>query len=151
EEEKEAGQKTVTAREGASKKSLRYRVTDVTIGMVFSCLVMYFIIFTTAATLFKAGKTDIKSATDAAEALRPLAGNGARNLLGINPISALFWAAGIHGFVAPPLLVIIMLAGNQKKIMGKCVNGLVTNIIGWATAVVMAAAAIALVLTWGKA
>jgi len=27
----------------------------------------------------------------------------------------------------------------------------VTNIIGWATAVVMAAAAIALVLTWGKA
>ena len=211
EEEKEAGRKTVTAREGASKKSLRYRVTDVTIGMVFSCLVMYFIIFTTAATLFQAGKTDIKSATDAAEALRPLAGNGARillglgligagflaipiltgsigdavaeamawktglseklwkagkfyavivistltamqmNLLGINPISALFWAAVINGFVAPPLLVIIMLAANQKRIMGKWVNGIVTNIIGWATAVVMAAAAIALVLTWGKA
>ena len=73
------------------------------------------------------------------------------NLLGINPISALFWAAVINGFVAPPLLVIIMMAGNQKKIMGKWVNGLVTNIIGWATAVVMAAAAIALVLTWGKA
>ena len=198
EEEKEAGRKNVTDREGA-------------IGMVFSCLVMYFIIFTTAATLFKAGKTDIKSATDAAEALRPLAGNGARillglgligagflaipiltssiadavaeamawktglseklwqagkfyavivistlvamqmNLLGINPISALFWAAVINGFVAPPLLVIIMLAGNQKKIMGKWVNGLVTNVIGWATALVMAAAAIALVLTWGKA
>ncbi len=211
EEEKEAGRKSIIDREGASKKSLRYRVTDVTIGMVFSCLVMYFIIFTTAATLFKAGKTDIKSATDAAEALRPLAGNGARvllglgligagflaipiltgsiadavaeamawktglseklwkagkfyavivistltamqmNLLGINPISALFWAAVINGFVAPPLLVIIMLAANQKKIMGKWVNGIVTNIIGWATAVVMAAAAIALVLTWGKA
>ena len=73
------------------------------------------------------------------------------NLLGINPISALFWAAVINGFVAPPLLVIIMLAANQKKIMGKWVNGIVTNIIGWATAVVMAAAAIALVLTWGKA
>ena len=211
EEEKELGRKSITAREGASKKSLRYAVTDVTIGMVFSCLVMYFIIFTTAATLFKAGKTDIKSATDAAEALRPLAGNGARillglgligagllaipiltgsiadavaeamawktglseklwtagkfyavivistltamqmNLLGINPISALFWAAVINGFVAPPLLVIIMLAANQKKIMGNWVNGIVTNIIGWATAVVMAAAAIALVLTWGKA
>src|SRR5207248_9822431 len=53
EEEKEAGRKSVTDREGASKKSLRYRVTDVTIGMVFSCVVMYFIIFTTAATLFK--------------------------------------------------------------------------------------------------
>src|SRR5207244_5273019 len=83
EEEKEAGRKSVTDREGARKESLRYRVTDVTIGMVFSCVVMYFIIFTTAATLFKAGKTDIKSATDAAEALRPLAGNGARILMGL--------------------------------------------------------------------
>src|SRR2546423_11644138 len=73
------------------------------------------------------------------------------NLLGVNPISALFWAAVINGFVAPPLLVIIMLAANQKKIMGKWVNGIVTNIIGWATAAVMAAAAIALVLKWGKA
>lgn len=49
--------------------------------MLFSNLVMYFIILATAATLFKAGKHDIQSATDAAVALRPLAGNVASILL----------------------------------------------------------------------
>src|SRR2546428_14124852 len=44
--------------------------------------------FTTAATLFKAGKTDIKSATDAEEAPRPLAGNGARMRLDLGLIGA---------------------------------------------------------------
>jgi Mn2+/Fe2+ NRAMP family transporter len=41
--------------------------------------VAYFIILTTGATLFVAGKTDITSATDAAQALRPLAGDAARS------------------------------------------------------------------------
>src|ERR1700694_556270 len=44
-------------------------------------VVMYFIILATAATLFKAGQTDIQSATDAAQALKPLAGRGASILL----------------------------------------------------------------------
>src|SRR6266571_8005196 len=57
---------------------------------------MYFIIFTTAATLFKAGKTDIQSATEAAEALRPLAGNGAKILLALGLIGS--------GFLAVPIL-----------------------------------------------
>jgi hypothetical protein len=39
--------------------------------MFFSNLVMYFIILATAATLYKSGKSDIQSATDAAMALEP--------------------------------------------------------------------------------
>jgi Mn2+/Fe2+ NRAMP family transporter len=45
--------------------------------MSFSNLVMYFIILTTAATLHAHGQTSITTARQAAEALRPLAGNGA--------------------------------------------------------------------------
>ena len=45
--------------------------------MFFSNLIMYFIILTTAATLHAHGQTDITTARQAAEALRPLAGNGA--------------------------------------------------------------------------
>jgi Mn2+/Fe2+ NRAMP family transporter len=45
--------------------------------MFFSNLMMYFIILTTAATLHAHGKTTISTAQDAANALRPLAGNGA--------------------------------------------------------------------------
>jgi Mn2+/Fe2+ NRAMP family transporter len=45
--------------------------------MFFSNVVMYFIILTTAATLHAHGQTNIETAQQAAEALRPLAGNGA--------------------------------------------------------------------------
>ena len=45
--------------------------------MFFSNLAMYFIILTTAATLHAHGQTNIQTAREAAEALRPLAGNGA--------------------------------------------------------------------------
>lgn len=44
---------------------------DVLCGMFFSNVAMYFIVLTTAATLFKTSKTDINSAADAAQALRP--------------------------------------------------------------------------------
>jgi Mn2+/Fe2+ NRAMP family transporter len=64
--------------------------------MLLSNAVMYFIILSTAATLFKAGKTDIKTATDAAEALRPLAGQAAEALLAVGLIGA--------GFLAVPIL-----------------------------------------------
>jgi len=70
------------------------------------------------------------------------------NFSGINPMSALFWTAVINGLVSPPLLVIIMLVSNNKKVMGDKVNGLATNLVGWAAVVVMFAAAIGLVVTW---
>jgi Mn2+/Fe2+ NRAMP family transporter len=41
-----------------------------------------------------------------------------------------------------------MKVSNNPKIMGKRVNGKLLNIAGWATAAVMSAAAIALVVTW---
>jgi Mn2+/Fe2+ NRAMP family transporter len=71
------------------------------------------------------------------------------NLLGINPIDALFWTAVINGFLAPPLLVIIMLMAGNKAIMGKQVNGPVANVLGWITTLVMFAAAVGLLVTWG--
>jgi Mn2+/Fe2+ NRAMP family transporter len=49
---------------------------------------MYFIILTTAATLHAHGKTSITTARDAAEALRPLAGNGAYWLFSLGLIGA---------------------------------------------------------------
>jgi Mn2+/Fe2+ NRAMP family transporter len=49
---------------------------------------MYFIILTTAATLHAHGKTTIETAKDAAEALRPLAGNGAYWLFSLGLIGA---------------------------------------------------------------
>jgi Mn2+/Fe2+ NRAMP family transporter len=59
EEDKRIGRTRIVDREGTSEKGLKHRAWNVTIGMLFSNLVMYFIILTTAATLFKAGKTDL--------------------------------------------------------------------------------------------
>jgi Mn2+/Fe2+ NRAMP family transporter len=72
------------------------------------------------------------------------------NFIGINPIRALFLAAIINGFLAPPLLVVIMLVANNKQIMGDRVNGPWSNFLGWTTTMVMFVAAVALVLTWGQ-
>jgi NRAMP (natural resistance-associated macrophage protein)-like metal ion transporter len=72
------------------------------------------------------------------------------NFVGINPIRALFFAAVINGFLAPPLLIVIMLVANNRKVMRGRVNGRWSNILGWTTTLVMFAAAVALVLTWGE-
>jgi Mn2+/Fe2+ NRAMP family transporter len=48
---------------------------DTSVGMVFSNVIAFFIILTTAAVLHAGGVTNIGSAAEAAEALRPLAGN----------------------------------------------------------------------------
>jgi Mn2+/Fe2+ NRAMP family transporter len=54
--------------------------------MLFSNLVMYFIILATAATLHQSGQTDIESAAQAAEAPRPLAGDAATFLMALGLI-----------------------------------------------------------------
>jgi transposase len=56
------------------------------------------------------------------------------------------WTAVINGFLAPPVLVVVMLIANNKTVMGERVNGLWTNVGGWLTTGVMFAAAIGLVL-----
>ena len=70
------------------------------------------------------------------------------NFVGLNPIRALFISAVINGFLAPPLLMVIMLIANNRKVMQDRVNGHWTNIFGWTATLVMFVAAVALVLTW---
>jgi len=79
---------TVKQREGATDAELKQSRNDVVTGMFFSNLIMYFIILTTAATLHAHGKISIATEQDAAEALRPLAGNGAYWLFSLGLIGA---------------------------------------------------------------
>jgi len=57
------------------RRHLRRIKADTIIGMTFSNLIAFFIILSTAATLHAAGITDIQTSAQAAEALRPLAGD----------------------------------------------------------------------------
>ena len=74
---------------------------DTVIGMLFSNLVMFFIIVTTGATLFTHGITKINSASDAAAALKPLAGDYAFFLFAL-------------GIIATGLLALPILAGSAS-------------------------------------
>jgi len=96
EEQISIGRRRLRQRQGASRFELKYALWDTVAGMVFSEIVAYFIILATGATLFVAGKTNIASATDAAQALRPLAGDAAAILLAIGLIGA--------GVLAVPVL-----------------------------------------------
>jgi NRAMP (natural resistance-associated macrophage protein)-like metal ion transporter len=71
-------------------------------------------------------------------------GGAALSLLGVNPIRLLVLVAVINGVAAAPFLVLVMLISNDKKIMGDYVNGKLARTLGWATAALMAAAAIIL-------
>ncbi len=77
EEERAKGRSTINARRGATDEELRAARTDVLTGMIFAGVVMYFIILTTGATLYEQGHRDIETARQAAEALKPLAGDAA--------------------------------------------------------------------------
>jgi Mn2+/Fe2+ NRAMP family transporter len=96
EEEIALGRETVEQRKGATRPELREARRDILIGMIFSNLVMYFIILSTAATLHEAGRTSIESAAQAAEALRPLAGDAAGALFVIGVVGV--------GFLAVPVM-----------------------------------------------
>src|SRR5215212_5457469 len=208
EEEIAMGRRRLAQRKGATKKELKETKTDVISGMFFSNLVMYFIILSTASTLFKSGVTEINTAAEAAEALRPLAGDAAAvlfalgvigvgflavpvmttgaaydlcqvigwkhslhakpseakkfyvaiaaftvlamsmNFLGFNPMKALVFSGIVQGFSTPPLLLLIMLMTNNRKIMGPRVNSFWLNVLGWITTVAIFAASIGLIVTW---
>src|SRR5207245_238498 len=60
---------------GITVRQYRTSRWDVIIGCLFTDVVAWFIIVACAATLYANGKTDIRDATDAAQALRPLAGD----------------------------------------------------------------------------
>jgi len=76
-EEERAHGKNPAQRKGASNEDIRRLRVDVSTGMFASNFVMYFIILTTAATLHQHGVVKIETAKQAAEALKPLAGNAA--------------------------------------------------------------------------
>ncbi len=96
EEKIAVGRRRLMDRKGASRTELKQSMWDIIFGMLFSNVVMYFIILSTAATLFKAGKTNINSAAEAAQALRPLAGNAAGVLFAMGVIAV--------GFLAVPVM-----------------------------------------------
>jgi len=207
EHEREQGRRTVAQRQGATDAELRAARTDVCTGMLFSNVVMYFIILTTAATLHAHGHYEITTAQEAAEALRPLAGHGAYLLftlgligtgmlavpvlagsaayavaeaqawrgalddhlrlapgfyaviavamlvglaldyVGFNAVKMLFWSAVLNGVLAPPLIVLVVLLSSHPAIMGTRASSPLLRALGWATAAIMAAAGIGMLVT----
>lgn len=99
EEERSHGRVTVHSRQGATDEEIKKCRRDTVTGMFFSNAVMYFIILTTAATLHAHGVVNIDSAKQAAEALRPLAGNDAYLLFTL-------------GIIGTGMLAIPVLAGS---------------------------------------
>ena len=180
---------------------------DTLVGMGFSHVVALFIIVATAATLHANGITEIETAAQAAQALRPIAGDLAfalfaigiigtgmlavpvlagsaayavsetfdwtegldrkpreakafysvialatlggiaLNLIGIDPMKALYWAAVVNGLLAPPLMVVTMLIARNPAVMGGMPISRRLAFGGWlATAVMAAVAAIFLLV-----
>jgi NRAMP (natural resistance-associated macrophage protein)-like metal ion transporter len=200
EEERALGRRTVRERHGATDHELRDVRRDVMTGMVFSNVVMYFIILAASATLNRAGRVDIETSRQAAEALRPLAGNAAYLLftlglvgtgllaipvlagsasfavaevfgwrsgldlpprrarrfytvlggaivagalldsLNVSAVRMMFLSAVVNGLLAAPLLVLVMLVGNNRTIMGSRVNDRWLNVLGWTATALMAVA-----------
>jgi NRAMP (natural resistance-associated macrophage protein)-like metal ion transporter len=99
-EEMNQGRKNPPLRQltrGGDRELDRIKI-DTTVGMIFSNVIAFFIILTTATVLNRNGITNINSAAEAAEALRPLAGD----------FTFLLFALGIIG---TGMLAIPVLAG----------------------------------------
>ncbi|MBZ9882925.1 Nramp family divalent metal transporter [Mesorhizobium sp. CA10] len=92
----------------ASRAFRRIRA-DTVVGMAFSNLIGVAIIFTTAATLHKAGVTDIASSTDAAKALEPAAGKFAFIIFSM-------------GIIGTGLLAVPVLAGSAAFAVGEALH-----------------------------
>jgi NRAMP (natural resistance-associated macrophage protein)-like metal ion transporter len=205
EEERSMG-RTLAQRKGATAEELRGLRVDVMTGMFASNFIMYFIILTTSASLHAHGVVKIDTAKEAAEALRPLAGNAAYllftlgligtgmlgvpvlagscayaiseasawrgsleqkprgakkfysvlgvamllglaiNYVGLNAVKMLFWSAVTNGILAPPLILLILLLTGDRTVMGDQVSPKLERTLGWATFVLMTAAAVAMLI-----
>ncbi|MBV9589548.1 MAG: divalent metal cation transporter [Hyphomicrobiales bacterium] len=104
-EESDGARPLRRAPEQAEPEFHRIRV-DTYIGMALSNAVALFIVITTAATLNAHGVTDIQTSSQAAEALRPIAG----------PLVFLVFALGIIG---TGLLALPVLAGSAAYALGE--------------------------------
>lgn len=103
EEEKAQGNTTLAARRGTTREAVADAHADVNTGMIFSNLVAFFIIVTTAATLGAHGKANIATAEQAAAALQPLAGKFAATLFTL-------------GMVGTGILAVPVLAGSSAYV-----------------------------------
>lgn len=88
------------------KRVLNEMKTDVNTGMLFSNMVMFFIILTAGSVLFPAGVREIDTVDQAAKALEPLAGK----------LTYLIFATGVLG---TGLLAIPVLAGSQSYMLAE--------------------------------
>jgi NRAMP (natural resistance-associated macrophage protein)-like metal ion transporter len=95
------GKKSIASRQKVNHHQIRAMRLDVWSGMALSNIVMFFIIASCGALLFTNGITNITSAAQAAEALRPFAGN------------ATYWLFAI-GIIGTGLLAIPVLAGSSS-------------------------------------
>lgn len=181
---------------------------DTGTGMLFSNLVTFFILATAAATLGAAGIPSIETAADAANALRPLAGDYAFllftlgivgtgllavpilagsaayavaevfeweeglskkfreahgfygiitlatlvgliiNFTGVSAMTMLYYAAVLNGVLAPPLMILILLISNNKRVLGTHTNGWLSNTLGIIITAIMSVIALALLYTF---
>jgi NRAMP (natural resistance-associated macrophage protein)-like metal ion transporter len=180
---------------------------DTILGMALSNLVGLAILITAAATLRSQGLTHISSAADAAQALRPLAGDFAfavfalgilgtgliavpvlagsaaytlgearmwpvgfshrlpqargfyttiaattlvgalANVLPLDAISALVWAAIVNGLVAVPVIAVAVRMARDPRVMGEFVVGRGSQVLGVLATLVMAFAALGMIVT----
>jgi NRAMP (natural resistance-associated macrophage protein)-like metal ion transporter len=67
--------------------------------------------------------------------------------LPVDPIKALFWSAVINGVISIPIMVVMMLMAGDRKVMGKFVISSWLKWLGWATAIIMAVAVVAMFWT----
>jgi Mn2+/Fe2+ NRAMP family transporter len=104
EDEQESGAGPLTSK-AASFELERIRL-DTYLGMGFSNLIALFIIITTAATLNAHGITDIQTSSQAAEALRPIAGKFAFEIFAL-------------GIIGTGLLALPVLAGSAAYALGE--------------------------------
>ncbi|MDO8972540.1 Nramp family divalent metal transporter [Reyranella sp.] len=105
-EEGDAEAGPLTENPEQAPRELRRIGWETGIGMAVSNLVAFFIILTTAATLHANGKTDIESTQQAAEALRPIAGDAAFLLFSL-------------GIIGTGLLAVPVLAGSAAYALGE--------------------------------
>jgi NRAMP (natural resistance-associated macrophage protein)-like metal ion transporter len=80
---------------GVTKRGYKASQLDVVTGCIFTDIVAWFIIVACAATLYVHGVHDIRFAADAAQALKPLAGDYAYILFAVGLFNASLFAASI--------------------------------------------------------
>jgi Mn2+/Fe2+ NRAMP family transporter len=189
------------------RKHLRRIKLDTVVGMGFSNLVALCIVVATAVTLNQRGIVNIQTSAQAAEALRPIAGNfaflifslgiigtgllavpvlagsaayavselfgwkaglshgfheargfyviiiaatGIGSALGyfdVDPIKALVLSAIVNGVISVPIMVVLMLIGQSKTLMGRFTITPRHRFFGWGATVVMGAAVLGMFAT----